>query len=606
MAWRREYDTLDEYPAVRSPEQLYCALFGPIYMPKQKFCGVMIIGDAAKEEAGFWGRAVVFHEGIGLRGGNELLQVRCAPKGSFGQPLQPGELRSIVFRITHLARSTAHVTAIRLWACVGHAQRVVEACTAANGDTVRPTKSIGARLSHLPIALFHAQSRPRAPRAGAEQHFPLFDRQGFHLLLASSVTRESRCGTQVGASTSDAVLYSALSGVQFTEARDRPRAAIEILNASAYDARATAVSIALTAGCGAEEAQDVTFATRRLMQHASLVGAVDWLSEANHPDGICYGGIPTDFQHPLCLPLVIAVCVRLACCPRRYSMTHLFNEDAACVNEFATLLEQSWPPISSNAERKESEDYAIDCIMKVAYDNASQQCSGRAAAGRDLWCRVLENMQLMFRIGTAVVRDVWDVGDEADFANFSPFGLADTVHDGVAAARSAAAWRFSYTSADQVAKHNFGARHSRTERLSTLVQLLHHVDRVLRTGNARGETPARESAPADPLDLGELMEAQMHEQSVAQASACTAACFLFGMREIANFDFSTHVVSLFAAHACVDCSNPVTLIEGLAFHTRLNFCPSCYKRRCFCCSDRMARFYADGASTLCSACAQRG
>jgi len=615
-----DYDTLNDDSTIRTAEDAFMVLFGRILDLRTRYSGVLWTGEQVNTVEGDdlnWGRRVPFYKQVTHDEMQtiETLQVRCSPRGRMRLGLSPGEMRCIHIRVSIPGNPKCTISVIRLWSIMGHGMK---AAASAESTTNASGQSAGARYSHLPLSLFLIHAKPRAEQNEfTYTAWPPRDREGYQVVMSSSVTRSPTAQEltklskaknqkqnvqfmqpQVVPSSSAKFLNMLVSGQVLKSGNERSRSAIEHVSNEEYIRDLDDMVAQLSSNNSSTEAGDIMHSTRRMMQHASFLGVLDLLAESQE-GGIGHNALPIDITNPLRIPLLIAACVRLALHPTKYNLRHFSADDAACLREFEAIVEAGWPKCDHDSDNPAL--FAIDSVFWVAYNDTHTRCAQSVDGGRN-WAKCMDEMQLMHRLGVALVRDVFDYYVPTEFANYSPFGLADAVHDSIAAARSACAWNVKdgpFLDSDPQAKSNFDPRNPRPHRLSALLRLLNEVDNVLRTGRADGQstTPSAciavdeaSSQDEERPSQSDLMQTRLNNHAMTIAAVTLSCAMKMGLYSLREFNVSVFALCKQGSIGrCADCDLTISVVEGVAFGTQHNRCSGCLTRRCFGCAAKVMK-----------------
>ena len=195
------------------------------------------------------------------------------------------------------------------------------------------------------------------------------------------------------------------------------------------------------------------------------------------------GGAMPDMLHvPGGFPMLIAFMVRLACYPRRFSMSHGHEVDQMANKEVISLFESNWEPIHPQKAGGRN-IYAIDIAIRQAHTEA------RSAAKKQQKTEapVDDNLIFWHRAGQRCVSAIFGASVEDFLPPRTTFGLPEKIVDPLLEARNAVLRaRVNPVMAVTGTTSVISGLASVQQRRNCLLQVLNSVEHWLRTGTYCG------------------------------------------------------------------------------------------------------------------------
>lgn len=445
-----EFDTLDSLPdgMITSVDALYHYTLGKV-MRQENVVGVVTAGPMAVTGSHAQPKSKQ-QNCIQFGGHEETWQVRSAPKGRLGMPLEPGEVRkmTVLIRSTDKMVTTGSVSTIKLW--------LLPPATAAErpevqrGTATYGALGVGIHALHL-FELFHDQAS---------------DSTGFHAvyssyaLLTKQMTEGQHAGKRVPrlmqrGYVHPLVIAASLGSFSWPDysARYKGTATFDeqewmrekhganVQFCEYVSRRFPDVEPTTMAG-------RLIFAAEDIFEQISLVGWLDMLS-----DPFFATTVPDDVLRPNGLPLLMAAAIRIACNPERWGLPNSTPDDLWAVRELSAMLEavqSNVLMIDANESRTGTYLFATDLFvedtiiaLKGDLDIHEQENTVPKHTIEQVRLTMQNAIEVLYNAGIALAIEVCGAPPKARDGTtgiYTEYGLAEKRFDPVAEARAQVAY----------------------------------------------------------------------------------------------------------------------------------------------------------------------
>lgn len=409
--------------------------------------------------------------GSGCKWGSSVMYIRSYPKGRFGMPLQPNELRVLVTCSASLKTGVKVVTIVRLFL---------------SENLVWSEAPEGKRESYGALAV------PFMPIYLLEDHFTdvvpgcwVPGSTGYHMVAPGSVTiHESKVQKRVVCSHHEYVVAGSLLGVRMP---DKMRPPVEDYNTNEWSLQAVNKVKTLAGFIPGETNQekmnrirDSIAASRMLCESISAAGIVDLLASE-----VVQGALPDTLCRTEAIPLLLAVVTRIAAYPARYGMQPGTANDVWAAGTISAAFEVDHRPALIVEDGNNGKDtlYAIDVVANFVLSNTSSRFS-KNTPDRDVEKMIHSSaMEWCLRTGYQLCVDV--AAPKTYETLYTSNGFADQIvngvtiaHDGVAISRGLGRLHENCMPPRQV---------DRAQRQKKLLEILDTVDEFLCSGRQNGK-----------------------------------------------------------------------------------------------------------------------
>lgn len=408
--------------------------------------------------------------GSGCRFGGSVIYVRSYPKGRFGMPLQPNELRVLVTCSASMKTGIKVITIVRMLLSDGLDWSETPECK---------RESYGAlAVPFMPIYLFEDHVTDVVPGCWVPGS------TGYHMVAPGSVTvHENEVHRRIVCSNHEYVVAGSLLGVRMP---DRIRQPAEDVMSDEWSLQAVRMVKTLTgfvSGESSEEKMNRTknaiVASRMLCESLSASGIVDLLAS-----DVVQDALPDPLSRTESMPLLIAVFTRIAAYPTRYGLTAGTANDVWAAGTISAAFEVDHKPalVVEDGEGNKDVLYAIDVVANFVLSSTSSRFS-KGVTDRDVEKMVHRSaMEWCLRTGYQLCVDVAAPSTYENLYTSNGFAdqLVDAVtiaHDGVAISKGLGRLRENCMPPRQV---------NRAGRQQKLLEILDAVDEFLHSGQQNG------------------------------------------------------------------------------------------------------------------------
>lgn len=594
------------------------AMVGHVFgrMTNQNYVSVILSGPMSP----FWPNCKSnWAPGIGTEGDATTYYIRSWPKNRIAKPLEPGEVRMTSVYVSEISSSIVKMVIIVSY-LVGHVD-----IAAYTNVSLRESYSVDGIPLMAPLS-YGDQTAPY-DRSGVSCR----NGMGHKMILPSTVqvmhdnhTKSFRTGNH------DYAVAGIIAGVPSV---DRVRRSFEVTSEVAYDQ----VQISLISQLAThiamkrpelpsaivDKCPNPTAAAAFVLNSARV--ACDMLSAAGLVDiiasPIADGALPDAMQHPLCLPLVLALLTRIAAKPGQFQLKPGTMNDIYAAQELAELFESQYNPIlraASPVLPAGESLWAIDVCATVAMRQVKMQVK-RIKKKKEKHIEetcMEEALNALFSLGVGLCNDV--MGAAVPESVYTEFGLAEKIVGPIELARAKAS---AAKGMGKLGSSMSSVRvSSRAARQRALVQIVCDVEDFLRTGRcgkihlAGNSSSAGPSAPpeqdADGFPTVPSLDSSDVEAALEQATSRDA--FFQAREQIQNvlsrgpmvlnsFTLSTYVASRFSKLECVTCGSEVDVFGGVVFAQSSSECSVCAGKRCWQCSAQMDMHHLMDSCRRCNA-----
>ena len=376
MSTFAECETLDAVPQERlDVEYIERVLVKQL----QKFPGAVWTGAASPMFASAlesWGRAVVLHSG-------ESLFLRVHPKGAW-QMLARGELPRVVI-VAMRRRGAPTAKDVVAFGVFWHPAVATDRLKAEEQHGTS-SASVGARHHHLMTpALFTHHEPNRASGA----RYPHHDSRNYHVVrprsfsLRSVATVNDRAGgvvQQQVVSASAPLTHFCIAGEMLdVDVPDVQGHTVEAVEEAVFHARQRSLLALLQRGVPREDRTvKITTALANALLFEEMLCAEGLLGLLS--TDVLDGSWPDALHLPGGFPLVIACAARLACHPTPFGLPQGTRSDEWANAQLRLVFEAQWEPLPESIVGNAKNIYAIDLVIRRAFDEAGQEVAARLGA----------------------------------------------------------------------------------------------------------------------------------------------------------------------------------------------------------------------------------
>ena len=393
-------DTLSDVPPHIRTKQFVLRVLDDLKLMR----GLVVSGRASalycKGEG--WGASVPLSE-------DESVCMRVYPQGTLNNRTISGDDVVLVAVRTETAGvGDANVSFAVLWTPVRGVGIDPSELNRGAGKTssTRYLSLIAPSLFHHHDATFSDDRLPAYPILDEKNHHSVKP-SCFTLTTPVEVDGDRKVVTSCGTGHSVFVLAGAFAGV---EVADAPCRAAEVVSHGEWNRRQHAMSKLLEKK-SPKKAFGGLVSAMLLSDLCSIEGIVSVLCL-----GFVEGVLPDSFHSPAMLPLLVAVCLRLACKPERFGLAKQSEEDAAAAKLFSSMFSSEWPELSDGG-------FAIDRLIEAAVEDAKAGGDQRIASRA-----VADHLVYFFRAGTFFLYSVF--GEDKLSARAAPtsaFGSTEAI-----------------------------------------------------------------------------------------------------------------------------------------------------------------------------------
>ena len=538
--------------------------------------------------------------GMGCRCDSSIIYVRSYPKGRFGMPLQPNELRVLVTCSASLTSGLKTITIVRLFL----------ASNLSLPDTTECSWDTKGALSVplMPVYLFEDHI------TDVKQACWIPGSTGYHLVAPGFVTVHETDFKQTSVCSHHTyVVAGSLMGVRMHDVMRKPVDDMSHDDWKGSTYRMVRTLTGFVDGNTDEEklqnSRDGIAGSRMLCESISAAGMVDLLAS-----DVVGGALADPLSRTEELPLLLAVVTRIAANPHRYDLLPGTKNDVWAAGTVATAFEANHKPALVMEDSTGHVDtlYAIDVVTNYVLSNISTRFS-KNKNDREVEEMIHRSaMEWCLRVGYQLCVDA--AAPSTHESLYTSTGFTDQVVDAVTVAHDGMAHSRGM---GRLSHHCMPPRQvNRARRQCKILQILDEVDEFL----SNGRNPSLNAVASEAVDsmgyshVPRFKRGQTANQDPVLCAAAVATArrmleqiFFRGIRSIQSrlshivfhsyhplhtgpVVLSTGNLETFVcgneSHAkCADCDTSLHVLEAFTFTPSFPKCTRCGRRRCWECGN---------------------